>query len=98
MLGKWITGSIGAPKDADYFAFTTPETHRDRIRVELQNRSTTLEPRIELFDAEKTSRGELHKTTPGADIAYTFVASPATAYVARVSNYYGESKGVTSCA
>ncbi len=93
-LEKWITGSIGAPKDADYFAFTTPETHRDWIRVELQNRSTSLEPRIELFDAEKTSRGEVHKTTLGADLTYSFVAAPATADVARVSNYYGERNGV----
>jgi hypothetical protein len=93
-LGTWITASIGAPKDADYFAFTTPKTHRDVIRIELQNRSTTLEPRIELFDAEKTSRGEVHKTTQGADLTYSFVAGPATPYVVRVSNYYGENVGV----
>ncbi len=93
-LDTWITGSIGAPKDADFFAFTTPGTHRDLIRIELQNRSTTLEPRLELFDAEKTSRGEVHKTTHGADVSYAFVASPATTYLVRVSNYYGESVGV----
>ncbi len=93
-LDTWITGSIGAPKDADFFAFTTPETYRDLIRIELQNRSTTLEPRLELFDAEKTSRGEVHKTTHGADVTYAFVASPATTYLVRVSNYYGESVGV----
>jgi hypothetical protein len=93
-LGTWITGSIGAPKDADFFAFTTPDTHRDLIRIELQNRSTTLEPRLELFDAEKTSRGEVHKTTQGADVSYAFIAAPATTYLVRVSNYYGESVGV----
>jgi hypothetical protein len=93
-LGTWITGSVGAPKDADFFAFTTPATHRDLIRIELQNRSTTLEPRLELFDAEKTSRGEVHKTTTGADLGYTFVGSPATTYLVRVSNYYGGSVGV----
>jgi hypothetical protein len=93
-LGKWVTGAIGGGKDADYFVFTTPETHRDWIRIELQNRSTTLEPRLELFDAEKTSRGEVHKTTPGADAIYGFVASPATRYLVRVSNYYGASTGV----
>ena len=90
----WITGSIGAPKDADFFAFTTPGTHRDLIRIELQNRSTTLEPRLELFDAEKTSHGEVHKTTQGADVTYAFYRNPATTYLVRVSNYYGESIGV----
>lgn len=93
-LGTWITGSVGAPKDADFYAFTTPVEHRDWISIELQNRSTTLEPRLELFDAEKTSRGEVHKTTPGADAVYRFVAAPATRYAVRVSNYYGENVGV----
>ena len=93
-LGTWITASIGAAKDADYFAFTAPETHRDWLRIELQNRSTTLEPRLELFDAAKTSLGSVYKTTPGADLAYAFVAQPATPYLVRVSNYYGNSVGV----
>ncbi len=93
-LDSWITASVGAPKDADYFAFTTPEAQRDLIRIELQNRSTTLEPRLELFDAAKSSRGEVHQTTPGADLAYTFVAQPSTTYVVRTSNYYGQSVGV----
>jgi hypothetical protein len=93
-LGAWITASIGAPKDADYFAFTTPAGHRDWIRIELQNRSTTLEPRLELFDHEKTSLGAVQKTTQGADLAYAFVGAPATSYVVRVSNYYGQSVGV----
>ena len=93
-LGTWITASIGAGKDADYFAFTSPETHRDWLRVELQNRSTTLEPRLELFDAEKTSLSATYKPTPGADLAYAFVAEPATRYVVRVSNTYGNSTGV----
>jgi len=93
-LGKWITGSIGAGKDADYYKFTTPDAHRDWIRVELQNRSTTLEPRIQLFDAEKTLLGSQHKTTSGADLNYSFVSLPGATYVVRVSNYYGENPGV----
>ncbi len=93
-LGKWITGSVGAGKDADYFVFTTPKTHRDWVRIELQNRSTTLEPRLQLFNSEKSNLGEVHKTTQGADVTYAFVARPDTAYVVRVSNYYGESVGV----
>ncbi len=93
-LGTWITASIDSGKDADYFAFTSPETHRDRLRVEVQNRSATLEPRLELFDAEKTSLGANHKPTAGADLTYAFVAEPATRYVVRASNAYGNSTGV----
>jgi len=93
-LGKWITGSVAEGGDSDHYVFTTPETHRDWIRIEVQNRSTTLEPRIQLFNAEKTYLGEQYKTTSGADVSYSFVAPPATKYIARVSNYYGKNVGV----
>jgi hypothetical protein len=93
-LGKWITGSVAEGGDSDHYVFTTPETHRDWIRIEVQNRSTTLEPRIQLFNAEKTYLGEQYKTTSGADVAYSFVAPPGTKYIARVSNYYGKNLGV----
>jgi hypothetical protein len=93
-LAKWITGAVEAGDDSDYFVFTTPKTHRDRIQIELQNRSTTLEPRIRLYDAEKTSLGDRYKTTNGADMVYSFIAPPETTYIARVSNYYGKSTGV----
>ena len=92
-LGKWITGTIGSQKDADVFAFKTPPTYRDHFRIELENRSTTLEPRIELFDADKASLGEVHQTTKGADLVYPFVGAPDRRYMFRVSNYYGSSVG-----
>lgn len=93
-LDTWVTASIGDGKDNDYFVFTTPKTHRDWIRIELQNRSTTLEPRIRLYDAKKVSLGDRYTTTSGADLAYDFVGAPDTTYIARVSNYYGENPGV----
>ena len=93
-LGKWVTGSIGAGGDSDYFTFTTPGTQRDWIRMELQNGSTTLEPRMRLYDAEKTAIGDQYKTTSGADLRYGFVSPPGTKYIVRVSNYYGKSSGV----
>ncbi len=92
-LGKWITGTVGSQKDADLFAFKTPPTYRDVIRIELENRSTTLEPRIELFDTDKASRGTMHQTTAGADVVYPFVGAPDRRYMFRVSNYYGSSVG-----
>ncbi len=93
-LGKWITASIGSSKDGDNFTFTTPETYRDWIRIEVQNRSTTLEPRLELFNSEKSSLGSVYNATPGADLVYAFVAPPKTTTTVRVSNYYGQSVGV----
>ena len=93
-LDTWVTGAIGAAKDADYYAFTAPDGPRDWSAIEVKNQSTTLEPRLELFDGEKTSLGEAHKTTAGADLVYRFVATPGGHYTVRASSYYGESTGV----
>ena len=93
-LDAWITAAIAGGKDADYFTFTTPPTHRDIMRIELQNRSPTLEPRLELFDARRASIGSVNETTPGADLSYSFVAEPGTSYTVKASNYYGETGGL----
>ncbi len=93
-LGQWITASIGTGKDADFFAFTTPPTHRDWINIEIENRSTSLEPRIQLFSDRKSLLGQRYDTTAGANLTHGFIAAPKTRYLARVSNYYGNSTGV----
>ncbi len=92
--GKQVKAAVGAAKDSDYFTFTTPPAYRDWIRIEVQNQSTTLEPRIELFDAAKTSLGVASNSTAGGDAAYEFVAPPATKFSVRVSSYYGSATGV----
>ncbi len=92
-LDKWITAAIGAPNDGDVFSFTTPPDHRDWITIELQNRSTTLRPKITLFSAQKAELGSRYNTTLGGDTSYQFVAPPNTQYAFRVTSYYGEQVG-----
>lgn len=93
-LAKVAKASVGAPGDKDTFTFTTPPDHRDWLRIELKNLSTTLEPNIELLDAAKTSLGAVRNTTAGGDVTYEFVATPSTTYSFRVSSYYGSATGV----
>lgn len=93
-LDTWVTGAVGASGDVDVYSFTTPDVHRDWITIELQNRSTGLEPNLVLYDAEKTGFASAYKTTTGADIKYSFVAKPNTTYFAKLSAYYGKSTGV----
>ena len=45
-LGAWITGAIGHPRDDDFYTFTLPDGPRDVFSVDLENRSTTLEPEL----------------------------------------------------
>ena len=92
-LDKWITASIGAGKDYDFYSFTTPPKYRDWIKIEIDNRSTTLEPRIGLFNSDKASIGSKHQTTSGANVSYVFVAAPESTFTFRASNYYGENVG-----
>ncbi len=92
-LGKWITGSIGNGKDRDVFAFTTPAKHRDWIKIEVENRSTTLRPNIRLFNADKTSLGNRANKTAGGNTSYSFVTPPETRYTFQISDYYAETTG-----
>ena len=94
LLDKAVKASIGTPKDGDVYTFTTPGIYRDWIRIDFHNLSTTLDPNLELFDAAKTSLGSVRNATAGGDVSYEYVATPATKYSVRVSDYYGQSTGV----
>jgi hypothetical protein len=93
-LGKTVRAAVGAAKDGDVFAFTTPAKYRDWIHVEVKNLSTTLEPKIELYDATKALAGSVNNTTQGGDLSYDFVAPPETNYSVRIAAYYGANTGV----
>jgi hypothetical protein len=93
-LDTWVRAAINPIKDNDFFAFTTPATYRDWIRIEVRNQSTTWDPNFELFDNSKSSIASAHNATAGGDLAYDFVAPPTSLYIVRVSSYYGQSTGV----
>ena len=46
-----------AVNDVDFFRVTTPPAPRDRISIEITNRSTTLAPVLRIFDEEGTDHG-----------------------------------------
>lgn len=93
-LGEWITGAIGSGKDQDFYRFSVPEVYRDWITVEIENRSTSLEPSLKLYNADKTFITHQYNTTAGGNLKYSFVAAPKAIFMVDVSNYYGKSKGI----
>lgn len=93
-LGKTVQAAIGAEGDADVFTFTAPPTYRDWIKINVENRSTTLHPHIDLLDAAKANIGGASNTTAGGDVSYEFVATPGATYSARIASHYGSSLGV----
>lgn len=92
-LKSWVTAAISDPKDIDFYSFETPAEHRDWIKIEIDNRSTSFEPRIRLYDANKKHLVSHHSTTAGSNLTYSFVAPPNARYSVAASNYYGNSTG-----
>ncbi len=85
-LDTWITGAIADRADNDYYTFTTPGTHRDWYKIELENRSTTLEPEFHLYNANKAHITGKENGTKGANLSHNFVAGPDTKFFVQVRN------------
>ena len=85
-LGTWITGAIADGRDDDYYTFVTPGTHRDWYKIELENRSTTLEPELHLYNADKAHITYRENGTGGANLSHSFAAGPDTKYYVQVRN------------
>ncbi len=83
-LDTWIDGAIGDPSDADAFRFTTPARSRDWLKIELDNRTDSLKPRLVVYYENEQLLGgtaeHSFQVTPGQDQAYSFVCSPDTVY------------------
>jgi len=84
-LDTGIAGAIADSSDKDTFQFKTPPKYRDWIEITLENRSTTLVPRIELYNADKSDMGGTAASTAGANVKHTFVALPDTVYYVQVA-------------
>ncbi len=88
-LKKWVQGKIASSLDRDFFFFTTPQIHRDFIKIEIKNQSTTLKTSIVLYDANKHQlwNHNGYYSTPGQDLEHTFVSAPGAGYHLAISGY-----------
>lgn len=77
-------GAIAAAGDVDFFVIEGPEGPRDRVEVRLTNGSTVLQPRLRLFNADKSAHSGTasygYQVTAGQDLALRFTAWPAAKY------------------
>ncbi len=88
-LGKSVRAAIADPSDVDYFTFTTPQTFRDIIKIEIENQSNTLRPQIALFDEDKHKFWENngYNWTPGQDLEHAYVSEPNSINHIAISGY-----------
>jgi len=86
-LNTRVAGTIANSSDTDFFQFKTPPKYRDWIDVEVENRSTALQPTVTVYNSEKGSIGSAEAPNAGANVKYSFVCQPASVYYAQISPY-----------
>ncbi|MEE9358907.1 MAG: hypothetical protein V3U85_00335, partial [Hyphomicrobium sp.] len=91
-VGATVEASVMDKNDMDYYVLKTGDDEVS-VRIDIENRSTTLRPEIGLYDANKTWVGHQINKTGGGDASYTFKAPPNTKYYIRVRDYYAEAAG-----
>jgi tetratricopeptide (TPR) repeat protein len=82
-IGKPNQARITDPGDTDFYKFQTGAA--GNVVVSLENRSTTLQPAITVFDTDRTQVGESHNDTPSGNVRYSFAAMANATYYVRVS-------------
>lgn len=80
-----VQGTIADPQDVDFFGFKAPDGSRDLIEVTFKNRSTTLSPAIDVYNADKSHLDKKQDSTQGADLRHLFAAHPGAVYYVSVA-------------
>jgi hypothetical protein len=88
-LGSNVDSRLATDKDSDFFAFAAPSGARDIVRVHVENKTTTLAPRVRLFDANRAELGTQYTTTFGANVTMDLVTIPGAKYFAQVTPWNG---------
>jgi hypothetical protein len=88
-LARNVDSRLATETDNDFFAFTAPAGSRDIVRVHVENKSTTLAPRLRLFGENRAELGTQYTTTHGANVTMELVTIPGAKYFAQVTPWDG---------
>ena len=92
-LGVLITGVLATSDDVDSYVFSTPTQSRDWYVLEIRNRSAALQPRMSVFNADRSERSATaehsFQVTPGQDISARLVVEPGSEVYVSVSSLGG---------
>lgn len=86
-LNQPVRAEIMDTTDVDFFMFTYAEVRRDKIRITLQNQSTTLRPHLKIYNKNKSEILSLYDKTYGANVATDFAVAQGSEYYLQVSPY-----------
>tara|TARA_B110000503_G_scaffold83460_1_gene127342 strand:- start:54344 stop:55120 length:777 start_codon:yes stop_codon:yes gene_type:complete len=81
------SGEILDGEDNDFFTFNYSGNAWDLIAIVLQNKSTTLRPWINVYDADKSQTSSKYDNIPGANVNQVIAAAPQTTYYVKILPY-----------
>jgi hypothetical protein len=90
-LDKPLDALIGPIRgDVDCYWFIAPRPPRDRVSIQVSNRSITLNPRLRVFDSSgKLLSGLQEANGPGASLRFDFSPQPNSFYSIQVDGNSG---------
>jgi hypothetical protein len=95
-MGASIAGEINPADDVDFFKFQYRDAkkRRDIVVVRLENRSTTLQPSLCLYNEDKSlARDWSAANAAGANLEFSFSVEPGKTYFLGVGSYGNHSAG-----
>jgi hypothetical protein len=90
VIGTAIEANILDAADWDFYHFETKNVAK--VVVSLENRSTTLAPRITAYKPDKSQLGTMYNSTNGANLSYAFAVQSNSRYYFSVGPYNGHGK------
>jgi hypothetical protein len=83
--GKSIDASILDAQDDDWYVLKAAPG--SRLRLRLENRSTTLRPSVIVYNAQRSQLHNPYDGTPGASLDFSFEVTPGASYYFRAQPY-----------
>jgi hypothetical protein len=97
-IGQADTGEIYTLQDTRFYRFDNAFKVRDRVKIRLENLSTTLKPDLKIYDANKSASAEPYDGNPGASLDYEMSVEPGASFYVQVLPYGSTGKYKLSAA
>ena len=92
--GREISGDIMEDGDSDFYKLKAG-AHGAKMKVHIENQSTTLRPGVRIFDGSKSNLSGNRNETPGANLDHSFAVEPEATYFVNVYGDYHTSGSYT---
>jgi hypothetical protein len=84
-VGMKVSGEIGANSANNFYRFDNPLKQRDLVLIRLENKSSTLMPNLNFYDANRSKVGYRYDSTPGATLEQLMPVDPGQTFYVEVT-------------